>query len=156
MNPIFFNLSKRKKHDILSELLMGKSTEGIISQKEINAVNRLIEDRPLNNAPVEINDQPPKTKKFTVVGKDSQKTKNVTDAAQKIRTAKKKKTHYLSQEISENLDKTQITIRSLVPENLRYRISKSLIVNKALAMILQEFKAEGKNSRLMRSIIQKT
>ena len=49
-----------------------------------------------------------------------------------------------------------MTIRSLVPEDLRYRISKSLIVNQALAMILHEFKAEGKNSRLMHTIIQKT
>ena len=69
--------------------------------------------------------------------------------------AKRKKTHYLSHEISENLDRTQLTIRALVPEELRYTISKSLIVNKALAMILREFKAGRENSRLMRSIIQK-
>jgi len=156
MNPNFFNLSQRKKRDVLSELLEGKSTEGIIGQKEINAVKKLVEGPPSNKTSVKKNNQPPKTKKFTVAGPKIKMTKNVTAADQKTRQTKKKKTHYLSHEISEDLDKTQMTIRSLVPEKLRYRISKSLIVNKALAMILLEFKAEGKNSRLMHTIMHKT
>ena len=156
MNPIFFNLSQRKKRDVLSELLEGRSTEGIIGQKEINAVNRLVEGPPSHKTPVKKNSQPPKTKKFTVAHPKTQLTKNVTAAGLKTRQPKKKKTHYLSHEISEDLDKTQMTLRSLVPEKLRYRVSKSLIVNKALAMILHEFKAEGKNSRLMYTIINKT
>ena len=143
MNPNFFNLSKRKKRDLLSELLLGKSTEGLIGQKELNAVNRLLEVPPVNNTPVNINNQP-------------QKTKNVNPAPKKPQKAKRKKTHYLTHEISENLDMTQTAIRSLVPENVQFRISKSLIVNQSLAMILQEFEAKGKNSRLMRTIIQNT
>jgi hypothetical protein len=142
MNPNFFNLSKRKKHDVLSDLLLGKSSEGIISKKELNALNKLIKGQPAKKSPGKNKRQPVKTKKV-VAGKRSQK-------------APKKKTHYLSQEISENLDKTQMVIRSLVPENLQPRISKSHIVNQALAIILQEFEVKGKNSRLMHTIIQKT
>ena len=155
MNPNFFNLSKRKKRDILSDLLEGKPTEGIVGQKELNAVNRLLEGPPSNNIPVKINNRPAKTKKFTAAGKKSLKTKIVTSAGKVTQQPKKKKTHYLSHEISEKLDKTQITIRSIMPQELRYRISKSLIVNKALAMILHEFKTQGINSRLMHTIRQK-
>ena len=155
MNPNFFNLSKRSKRDILSDLLEGKSTEGLIGKKELNALQRLLQSPPAKSTPVKINNQPSKTKKFTAAGKKSQKTKIVTSTGKTTRQPKRKKTHYLTHEISEHLDKTQLTIRSLVPEELRYRISKSLIVNKALAMILQEFKSKGINSRLMRTIRQK-
>jgi len=143
MNPNFFNLTKRKKRDRLSELLLGKSTEGLVGKKELNAVNRLLEVPSANKSPVNINDQP-------------QQTKNVSPAQKRPQKPKKKKTHYLAQEISESIDRTQTIIRSLVSENLRYRISKSLIVNQSLAMILQEFEVQGKNSRLVRSIMQKT
>jgi len=143
MNPIFFNLSKRKKRNILTDLLLGKSTEGIVSKKELNALNRLIEGPPSSTAPVKINNRPKRTKEVSTAGKKNQNTK-------------RKKTHYLSQEISENLDRAQMTIRSLVPEDLRSRISKSHIVNQSLAVVLQEFEAKGKNSRLIRTIMQKT
>ena len=103
MNPIFFNLSKRKKRDILSDLLEGKPTEGIISKKELNAVNRLLEGRTSNNTPVKINNRPAKTKKFTAAGKKSLKTKIVTSAGKVTQQPKKKKPHYLSHEIYEKL-----------------------------------------------------
>ena len=143
MNPIFFNLSKRKKRNVLTDLLLGKSTEGIVSKKELYALNRLIEGPPSSTAPVKINNRPKKTKKVRTAGKKNQNTK-------------RKKTHYLSQEISENLDRAQMTIRSLVPEDLRSRISKSHIVNQSLAVVLQEFEAKGKDSRLISTIMQKT
>ena len=142
MDSNFFNLSKRKKRDLLSDLLEGRSTEGIISKKELNAVNRLI-GKPLSGtSPSKVNRQTRKTKKLTA-------------AVKKTRKAKIKTTHYLSQEISEDLNRTHIAIRSLVPGNLRVRVSKSFIVNQALAMSLQEFASKGKDSRLLRSILQK-
>ena len=143
MNPNFFNLSKRKKRDLLTDLLVGKSTEGIISKKELNALNRLIEGGPVNNAPVKIPAEP-------------QKTKIGTAAKNKSRKAKRKITCYLAPEITENLDKAQIAIRSQLPENLRSRVTKSEIINQALVVLLQEFAAKGKNSRLIRTIIQET
>ena len=141
MDSNFFNLSKRKKRDLLSELLEGKSTEGIISKKELNAVNRLLKVLLSGTPPSKVNRKTLTTRKLTAVGKTTRETKTKT-------------THYLSQEISEDLDRALIAIRTLVPENLRSRVSKSCIVNQALAMSLQEFASKGKDSRLLYSILQ--
>ena len=83
MKPNFFNLSKRKKRDIFSELLLGKPSGGIIGKKDLNAVNRLLAGMLAGNARIRINCQPAKTK-------------NVTFAKKKIPTTQKNKTHYLS------------------------------------------------------------
>ena len=143
MDSNFFNLSKRKKRDLLSDLLEGRSTEGIISKKELNALNRLIEGGPANNPPAKISAEP-------------QKTKNGTAAKNKSCKAKRKTTCYLTPETTENLDKALIAIRSQLPENLRSRVTKSEIINQALVVLLQEFAAKGKNSRLVRIIAQET
>jgi hypothetical protein len=58
MNPIFFNLSTRKKRDLLSELLQDRSTEGIVSKKELIAVNRLIKGLSSDNAPIILKKRP--------------------------------------------------------------------------------------------------
>ena len=83
MKPNFFNLSKRKKRDIFSELLLGKPSGGIIGKKDLNAVNRLLAGMLAGNARIKINCQ-------------SAKTKNITFAKKKIPTTQKNKTHYLS------------------------------------------------------------
>ena len=142
MNHIFLNLSKSKKHDVLYDLLVGKSSEGIISKKELNALKRLVEGVPSKKSPVKNNNLPAETIKHTAAVTITQK--------RKVKT-----THYLSQEVSENLDMAQMTIRSLMPEDLQCKISKSEIVNQSLAMILQEFEIKGKNSRLIRTLMQK-
>jgi len=142
MNSNFFDLSKRSKRDLLTELLLGESTEGIISKKELNALNKLIAAPSSNKAIAKLNTQPAGTKKVTAAGKKSLKRK-------------RKTTFYLSQELSDHLIKAQMTIRSLVPADRRLLISKSFIVSQSLAKILQEFETEGKNSRLFRAIMQK-
>jgi hypothetical protein len=140
MNQFFFNLSKRKKRDILSEVLVDKSPEGIVSKKELNAVNKIVEGSSLSGTPVIIKSKRAKTNAI---------------ASKKDAEPKIKATHYLLKEISENLDTAQIAIRSYVPKKFHSRVSKSHIVNQALAMLLQEFKLKGKDSRLMRTILQK-
>ena len=89
MNPNFFNLSRRRKRDILSKLLLGKLNEGIISKKELNAVNRFLVCMPARKTRIETNYQPAMTK-------------NVTSALKKPPTTKETP-HYLSQDFSENL-----------------------------------------------------
>jgi hypothetical protein len=69
MNSNFFNLSKRKPRDILFELLADKQSEGIISKKELNAVNKLIEGSPLLTAPGKIKCRSAKTENVTVAKK---------------------------------------------------------------------------------------
>jgi len=83
MKPNFFNLSKRQKRNIFSELLLGKPSGGIIGKKDLNTVNRLLAGMLAGNARIRINCQPAKTK-------------NVTFAKKKIPTTQKNKTHYLS------------------------------------------------------------
>ncbi len=139
MNPNFFNFSKRKKRDVLLELLTDKPFEGVISKKEINALNKLIGDTP--QIDLTHGKQPKKTKKIT--------------AKKKKKEIKKKTTHYISEEVFENLECVKKEIRSIIPENLRSRVTKSQIVNQALTIILKEFEARGKNSRLVRNIVQK-
>ena len=139
MNSNFFDLTKRKKRDVLSELLADKPLEGIVSKKELNTLNKLIgETLHINSSH---NKQTEKTKK-TTVGK-------------KKKESKKKRPHYLSEEVFENLESATNEIRTIVPDNLRTRVSQSQIVNQALLLILKEYKARGENSMLVRSIIQK-
>jgi hypothetical protein len=142
MNPNFFNLSKRKKRDILSELLVDNLPEGIVSKKELNAVNRMLECSSLSRTSVTIKVQRAQPEKKVTAQK--------TNSESKIKT-----TYYLSKEISENLNTTQIAIRSYVPKKFRSMVSMSHIVNQALVVILQEFETKGKDSRLMRTILQK-
>ena len=67
----------------------------------------------------------------------------------------KKITHYLTLEVYDNLNKGQITFRRLVPEDLQSSISKSILMNLSLEIILQEFRAKGEKSKLMHNIMQK-
>ncbi len=75
MNFNFFNLSKRKKRDLLDELLVGTSPEGIISKKELNALKRLIAAQSSDNSSVNMTKSPVKPKK----GKDAGKNLTNTD-----------------------------------------------------------------------------
>jgi hypothetical protein len=143
MNSNFFNLSKRKKRDLLLELLLGKDGEGIVSKKELNALHRLLDEHPAGRAPDKTKKRQSGTKKG-ISPHRSPKQKTI------------KTTHYLLPETVKNLTRAQEAIRSSLPEHMRSKISKSQIVDTSLSIILQEFSAKGKNSRLMRRITQKT
>jgi len=67
---------------------------------------------------------------------------------------KKKSTHYLSKEIFADLDEAQDKINELVRQRTKSRVSKSLIVDQALRMILHEFEEKGEKSRLTKEIIK--
>lgn len=141
MNTNFFNLSNRKKRDVLAELLSGTSTEGVISKKELIDLNKFIESIPTNATTVKIGNHPDKIKKVSASGEKQRKTK-------------KKTTCYLSQENFRDLGNAKIKMQSIVKGKHRSRISKSQIVDHALSLILKEFDVEGEKSRLMRIIMQ--
>ena len=52
------------------------------------------------------------------------------------------------------LDLTYMKIRSLVPEHFRTKVSKSYIINQAIAAVLHDFSAKGKKSILVRNLKQ--
>jgi hypothetical protein len=66
---------------------------------------------------------------------------------------KKKVTHYLSQDISETLDRVLPRIRKLVPEETRKRVSKSRLVDSSMRLLLLEFEEKGKESLLVRQFL---
>lgn len=66
---------------------------------------------------------------------------------------KRKTTHYLPQEMFEDLGDAKERIRDLVPEELRGLVSKSGIINQALLKVLEEFETNGRNSELVQRII---
>jgi hypothetical protein len=139
MNPNFFNLSKRKKRDILSELLVGETSEGLVSKKELSALHKLIGNtQQVNSIHKKL---PDKTKKIVLRKKKKEK--------------KRKATHYLSEEVLKSLDSAIKEIRTGLPEKFRSNVSKSQIVDLALAEVLDEFENKGEKSRLVRNIIQK-
>ena len=139
MNPNFFNLSKRKKRDILLELLVGETSEGLVSKKELSALHKLIGNtQQVNSIHKKL---PDKTKKIVLRKKKKEK--------------KRKATHYLSEEVLKSLDSAIKEIRTGLPEKLRSNVSKSQIVDLALAEVLDEFENKGEKSRLVRNLIQK-
>jgi hypothetical protein len=144
MNSILLNLSKRKKRDLLSELLSGKDAEGIVGKKELSALDNILESAS-SPAAVVARSSPAKkrVKKTPVTLKKQGKTK-------------KKTTFYLSQEIVGKLDKAVKKIRTDGKEKYLSEISRSQIVDQALSLILEEFASQGKKSRLMRIIMQET
>ena len=136
MNPYFFNLAKRKKRDVLTDLLSGFPSEGMVSKKELKALNRLIDDVPV---------------KKTVRNQQKEVTVGL-KAPGKKRERRKKTTHYLTEKISEELENAVRDIRAKLPGNQRAGVTKSQIINDSLALILKEFEVKAENSRLFRII----
>ena len=68
--------------------------------------------------------------------------------------AKRKTTHYLSEEIFDGLDEAKEKIRKIAPTDQKTSISKSQIVDRALKMILHDFEAKGEKSSLVRLVLE--
>ena len=145
MNPVFLNLSKRKKRDLLSELLSGKDAEGIVGKKELIALDKILESASSPAAVVALSSPAEKTVKKTPVA-----------TPKKQGMTKKKTTFYLSQEIIDKLNKAVKKLRAGKKGKHLSEISRSQIVDQALSLILEEFATQGKKSRLMRIIMQET
>jgi len=138
MSYIFFDLSKRKKTNLLSDLLDDKVSDGIVSKKELYSLYKII---------FTTEQISPSHKKQT---EESKKT-----SLRKNKKEKNKKTIlYLSREVFEQLDNVTNELKTIVPENLHSRITRSQIVNQAITLVLREYKNKGKNSKLVRSIMQ--
>ena len=137
MNSNFFDLSKRKKSDLLSDLLDDKEPEGIVSKKELLSLNKIIGATPQISPSLK---------------KQLKKTKKTTPGKKK-KEPKKEMTHYLSEDVCEKLDNVSEEIKTIVPEKLQANVSRSQIVNNALTMVLKDYKKRGKKSLLFRYIM---
>ena len=137
MNSNFFDLSKRKKSDLFSDLLDDKVPEGIVSKKELHSLNEILGTTPQISPGLK---------------KQLKKTKKTTSGKKK-KEAKKEMTHDLSEDVYEKLDNVSKEIKTIVPEKLQTSVSRSQIVNDALTMILKDYKKRGKKSLLFRYIM---
>jgi hypothetical protein len=138
MSYIFFDLSKRKKTNLLSDLLDDKVSEGIVSKKELYSLHKIVFT----------------TQQITPNHKKQKENPKKTSFTKNKRGMDKKTTLYLSREVFDHLDTATNELKTIVPENLHSRITRSQIINHALTLILREYKKKGKNSRLVRSIMQ--
>ncbi|MDG4475257.1 hypothetical protein [Thiovibrio frasassiensis] len=128
-------MAAKNKHDIMDDLLKGAS-----------------EDTPL--------EAPSLAKLIHRTGETTRAThpgESASDPEQKKAPgpdSKKKSTHYLSEEIFEDLDDARDKINELVHQRLKSRVSKSRIVNQALRMILKDFEEKGEKSHLIKEILK--
>lgn len=81
-------------------------------------------------------------------------------ASQKIkkkyrREKKRKTTHYLTNEVFDNLDEVKEGIRDFLPADSKNKASKSRIVESAITVVLHEFEEKGKESALVRELLKK-
>ena len=81
-----------------------------------------------------------------------QQAKNAKTAAKK-RPRKKKTTHYLSKDTFEELSKAKKAIRRLAPREIKTGVSKSLIVDSALQLLLEDFETNGERSKLVQKVL---
>jgi len=79
-----------------------------------------------------------------------------TEKKRRTSVRRRKTTHYLRQEIFENLGEASTDIRDVLPEASKSKASKSRIIESAISVVLQEFEAKGKESALVRELLKKS
>lgn len=124
---------KPKQRDILGDILNDPHTETI---RGIDELTKLIHALP-NDTAVKggIKSQTPKKKKR--------------------QNKKRKTTHYLTNEVFNNLGEAREDIRDFLPDAAKSRATKSRIVESAITVVLQEFEKKGKESSLFRELLKK-
>ncbi|MDA8159260.1 MAG: hypothetical protein M0T76_00830 [Desulfobacteraceae bacterium] len=65
-----------------------------------------------------------------------------------------KTTHYLATEVFETLGDAKEGVKELLPAEARFMATKSRIVESAVAMVLKDFEAKGKDSALIQELLK--
>lgn len=128
-------MAAANKHDIMDELLNGGTGA---DNGEIKELHNLIHQEILKAKSAR--------SQHSANGKEKKK--------KAVKESKIKTTHYLSEEIFDNLDDAKEKINTLVHKQLKSRVSKSKIVDHALKMILKDFEEKGENSPLIQEILK--
>lgn len=131
-------MAAKDKHDIMDALLKGSSED---AADEALALAKLIHRK----------GEPEDAKQQPVAGTLSPEAESKKAPGSE---SKKKSTHYISEEIFEDLDDARDKINELVHPRLKSRISKSRIVDQALRMILKDFEEKGEKSHLIKEILK--
>ena len=70
------------------------------------------------------------------------------DRRPEIRLGKVKTTYYLGEETHENLEDARLAIADMLPEETRHRVTRSLLVELALRIVLRDFEKKGRESAI--------
>lgn len=65
-----------------------------------------------------------------------------------LRLAKVKTTYYLGEEAYEHLEDMRQTIADMLPPETRYRVTRSLLVELAIRLVLRDFEKRGRESAI--------
>ena len=70
------------------------------------------------------------------------------------RMVKIKTTYYLNYDAYKNLEDARQTIADMMPEAARYRVTRSLLVELAIKLVLRDFEKRGKDGAFFRSVLR--
>lgn len=62
--------------------------------------------------------------------------------------AKVKTTYYLGEEVYKNLEDSRQAITEMLPQAIRHRVTRSLLVELAIKLVLRDFEKRGRESAL--------
>jgi len=125
-------MSEYNNQDILEELLFQSEGNPVVGQYELD---QLLHSQPMAGITGETEVQPSPLKKSA-------------------KESKKKSTHYISNEVFEELGEAKTLIPNFLPEGLNLRVTKSRIVDSALKMLLRELEEKGETSILVRLLLK--
>ncbi|MBU0731034.1 MAG: hypothetical protein KKE17_04335 [Proteobacteria bacterium] len=132
---------KKEKINILDDLLGGPHFDQIPGLEELNdLVKRCAQPR---EDELTFDDFPLK-----------KKGKSRKDENQKL-IGKKRITHYLSSQLAAELDDTKESLIKLMAGEYGTRVTKSLIIEQALKVIMNDFEIKGEKSALVKRILAK-
>lgn len=114
-------MSDPKKFDILGDLLRGRER----TPSEATAIEKMIRGQG-----------------------DKLSVHDLAERRPDPRLAKVKTTYYLGEEVYENLEDARQTIADMMPEETRHRVTRSLLVELAIKLVLRDFEKKGRESAI--------
>ena len=125
---------KSENRDILAEILSGAQENVVEGLDTLYEIIRLESRQPL---------------------KSDDYTRNDALSQTDPNRPKKKTTHYLTQKVFDELSEAKVDIRGLLPSVPKSKVTKSNIVNIAVRALLEEYKAKGLESALIKKVLPK-
>ena len=128
-----------KKKDILSDILNDPHTDSIRGLNELQELIHLTG-----------NEEKPKRARVKVPAVRKKKVKKKVK-----KKGKRKSTHYLNEDVFDNLGETKKIIKDLLPAGNKLKATKSRIVESAVKVLLDEFERKGAESYLVKELTRK-
>ena len=132
-------VGRNMPRNVLTDILNDPQTGAV---KGIEELNKLIF---VDSTSKVVKTKSPVTKKSIVTAKKKKRKKIV----------KRKTTHYLTEEVFDDLGNAKDIIKSYLPKGSKLRASKSRIVESAIKVLLDEFESKGEDSYLVKELLKK-